>query len=40
MVLDDSSTAPAVSRIMRMVQATGSSVPRLSIRKMREVAKT
>ena len=40
MVLDDSSTAPAVSKYVKMVQASGSSVPRLSIRKMREVAKT
>ena len=39
MVLDDSSTAPAVSKYVKMVQASGSSVPRLSIAKMRGVAK-
>ena len=40
MVLEDSSTAPAVSKYVKMIQASGSSVPRLSIRKMHEVAKS
>ena len=35
MVLDDSSTPPAVSNFMKMVQASGQRAARLSISKMR-----